>query len=164
MAVGFWNFIGAGIFGFLINLPVVSYFEIGTVLTPNHGHAALMGVFGMEAVALMVLGFRLALTDDQWRGPEKFIRISFWGLNVGLALMVAGNLFPEGILQLADVLKNGYWHARGADFLNLDAVRLLEWMRLPGDGVFIVFGVLPLSIAAVTAYTTMRGNRPVHSA
>ena len=40
VAVGFWNFLGAGIFGFLINLPIVSYFEVGTVLTPNHGHAA----------------------------------------------------------------------------------------------------------------------------
>ena len=33
MAVGFWNFVGAGIFGFLINLPIVSYFEVGTTLT-----------------------------------------------------------------------------------------------------------------------------------
>jgi nitric oxide reductase subunit B len=47
MAVGFWNFLGAGVFGFLINLPIVSYFEMGTNLTPNHGHAAMFGVFGM---------------------------------------------------------------------------------------------------------------------
>ena len=26
-SVGFWNFLGAGVFGFLINLPVVSYYE-----------------------------------------------------------------------------------------------------------------------------------------
>jgi nitric oxide reductase subunit B len=37
VSVGFWNFLGAGIFGFLINLPVVSYYEIGTALTTNHG-------------------------------------------------------------------------------------------------------------------------------
>jgi nitric oxide reductase subunit B len=43
-SVGFWNFLGAGIFGFLINLPIVSYYEIGTALTANHGHAAMMGV------------------------------------------------------------------------------------------------------------------------
>ena len=49
------EFIGAGIFGFLINMPIVSYFEVGTMLTPNHAHAAFMGVFGMLAVALMVL-------------------------------------------------------------------------------------------------------------
>ncbi len=156
MAVGFWNFVGAGIFGFLINLPIISYFEIGTVLTPNHGHTALMGVFGMEAVALMVLGFRQVLTDEQWRRPEKFIRVSFWGLNIGLALMVVGNLFPEGILQLSDVIHNGYWHARGAEYLANHTVRFLEWMRLPGDGVFIVFGVVPLVIAAIITYATMK--------
>ena len=27
-AVGFWNFLGAGVFGFLINLPIVSYYEV----------------------------------------------------------------------------------------------------------------------------------------
>ena len=35
MAVGFWNFVGAGMFGFLINLPIVSYYEVGTQLTPT---------------------------------------------------------------------------------------------------------------------------------
>ena len=105
MAVGFWNFVGAGIFGFLINLPIVSYFEVGTMLTPNHGHGALMGAFGMEAMALMVLAFRQVLTDEQWARAEKFIRVSFWGLNVGLALMVLGNLFPGGVLQFDDVLQ-----------------------------------------------------------
>ena len=156
MAVGFWNFVGAGIFGFLINLPIVSYFEVGTLLTPNHGHAALMGAFGMEAVALMVLGFRQVLTDEQWKLPEKFVRVSFWGLNIGLLFMVAGNLFPGGVLQLHDVLTNGYWHARGADYLDQDFVRFIEWCRLPGDAIFIVLGVIPLVIAAVLTFLSMR--------
>jgi nitric oxide reductase subunit B len=156
MAVGFWNFVGAGIFGFLINLPIVSYFEIGTLLTPNHGHAALMGVFGMEAVALMVLGFRQVLSDEQWVRPEKYIRVSFWGLNVGLLLMVVGNLFPGGVLQLYDVLNNGYWHARGAAYLDQGFVRFIEWCRLPGDVIFIVLGVIPLVIASVLTYGSMR--------
>jgi nitric oxide reductase subunit B len=56
MAVGFWNFVGAGVFGFLINLPIVSYFEVGTTLTTNHGHAAMFGVFGLNVgLALMVV-------------------------------------------------------------------------------------------------------------
>lgn len=160
MAVGFWNFVGAGIFGFLINLPIVSYFEVGTTLTPNHGHAALMGVFGMEAVALMVLCFRQVLTDDQWRRPEKYIRISFWGLNIGLALMIVGNLFPGGILQFYDVLNNGYWHARSPAFLDQGFVRLLEWCRMPGDVVFIGLGILPLVIAAVITYWYIRSTKP----
>lgn len=156
MAVGFWNFLGAGIFGFLINLPIVSYFEVGTILTPNHGHAALMGVFGMEALALMVMAFRQVLTDEQWVLPEKFIRVSFWGLNCGLALMLLGSLFPGGILQVYDVLNNGYWHARGPEYLNLEFTRLLEWARLPGDAVFIACGVLPMAMAAVITYVRMR--------
>jgi nitric oxide reductase subunit B len=156
MAVGFWNFVGAGIFGFLINLRVISYFEVGTLLTPNHGHAAMMGVFGMEAVALMVLGFRQVLTEEQWVRPEKYVRVSFWGLNIGLLLMVAGNLFPGGVLQLHDVLTNGYWHARGADYLDQDFVRFLEWCRLPGDAVFILLGVIPLVIAALLTYRSMK--------
>jgi nitric oxide reductase subunit B len=63
MAVGFWNFTGAGIFGFLINMPIVSYFEMGTNLTPTHGHAAMMGVFGMLAIALMVFVLRQATSE-----------------------------------------------------------------------------------------------------
>ncbi|MGB6064616.1 MAG: cbb3-type cytochrome c oxidase subunit I [Desulfomonilaceae bacterium] len=152
MAVGFWNFVGAGIFGFLVNLPIVSYFEVGTMLTPNHGHAALMGVFGMEAVALMVLAFRQASTDMQWARIEKYIRVSFWGLNIGLALMIACTLFPGGILQLHDVLVHGYWHARGLTYLNQGFARTIEWIRLPGDSIFIAFGVIPLVIAAIMTY------------
>jgi nitric oxide reductase subunit B len=150
IAVGFWNFVGAGILGFLINLPIVSYFEVGTMLTPNHGHAAMMGVFGMLAVAMMVFALRQVLTDEQWVKPEKYIRISFWGLNTGLALMVVLNLFPGGVLQLRDVLNNGYWHARTAEFM--DSMRLIEWLRLPADVIFIGFGVMPLLIAAVITY------------
>jgi nitric oxide reductase subunit B len=156
MAVGFWNFVGAGIFGFLINMPVVSYFEVGTILTPNHGHTALMGVFGMEGIALMVMAFRQVLDDDQWRSVEKYIRLSFWGLNGGLVLMVVGNLFPGGVMQFYDVLNNGYWHARGLDYLNRDVVRLVEWARMPGDLVFIVFGVIPLFAAAIRTYLSIK--------
>ena len=156
MAVGFWNFVGAGVFGFLINLPIVSYFEVGTILTPNHGHAAMMGVFGMLAVALMVFAFRQVLTDDQWKRPEKYIKYSFWGLNIGLALMVVSNLFPGGVLQLRDALNHGYWHARSPLFLNETTMRTLEWLRLPGDLVFIVVGVVPTLIAALITYQAVR--------
>jgi len=158
MAVGFWNFVGAGIFGFLINLPIVSYYEIGTMLTPNHGHAAMMGVFGMEAVALMVLTFRQVLPDDLWQRPLKFIKVSFWGLNVGLALMLAGNLFPGGVMQLLDVLENGYWHARSPEYMDRGIVRLVEWFRMPGDLVFILLGVVPLVIASALTYLAVRGR------
>jgi nitric oxide reductase subunit B len=150
IAVGFWNFVGAGIFGFLINLPIVSYFEVGTMLTPNHGHAAMMGVFGMLAVAMAVFAMRQVLTDEQWIKPEKYLKVSFWGLNIGLGLMVVLNLFPGGVVQLRDVLSNGYWHARTAEFM--DSMRIIEWLRLPADVIFIVFGVIPLVLATLITW------------
>jgi nitric oxide reductase subunit B len=156
MAVGVWNFVGAGIFGFLINLPIVSYYEVGTILTPNHGHAAMMGVFGMLAVALMVFAFRQVVSEKEWERLNKYVRLSFWGLNGGLALMVVTNLFPGGVLQLQDVLQNGYWHARSSEFLHQETMRLIEWFRLPGDLIFIVCGVLPLVVVALAAYRSAR--------
>jgi len=156
MAVGFWNFLGAGVFGFLINLPIVSYFEVGTILTPNHGHASMMGVFGMLGVALVVFALRQLSSDKVWASIEKYIRVSFWGLNIGLFLMVVLNLFPGGILQLLDVLHNGYWHARGPLFQAQHSVQLVEWLRLPADLIFIGLGVVPLVIASLLAYKSMR--------
>lgn len=161
IAVGVWNFIGAGIFGFLINLPVVSYYEAGTNLTANHGHAALMGVFGMLAVALLVFVLRQASTEEHWRTTEKYIRVSFWGLNLGLAGMLVLNLFPGGVLQFFDVLKNGYWHARSPEFLDQPLMKSLEWLRMPADMVFIVLGVLPLLAATLLTFRHTCMRRPV---
>jgi len=156
MAVGFWNFVGAGIFGFLINLPIVSYYEVGTLLTPNHGHAALMGVFGMLAIALMVFVLRQTSDDTRWAGTEKYVKLAFWGTNVGLAMMVAMSLFPGGVLQVWDVIQHGYWHARSLDYIGSQRSRLIEWLRLPGDLVFIIFGAVPLVIASIKGYLGVR--------
>jgi len=152
MAVGLWNFVGAGIFGFLITLPIVSYFETGTLLTINHSHAAMVGVFGMMGVGLVVFAVRETVTETLWRVLEKYVRVGFWGLNGGLLMMVVMSLFPAGILQFVDVLESGYWHARSLAYTGSDLARLLEWCRMPGDLVFIVFGVVPIAIAAVRAY------------
>lgn len=159
MAVGFWNFLGAAVFGFLINLPIVSYFEVGTALTLNHGHAAFMGAFGMLAMALMVLALRQVSTDEGWLSSEKYVKVSFWGLNVGLMLMVAGSLFPGGVAQFWDVMNNGYWHARSLDYMNQPRVRLIEWLRMPGDVVFIVFGVIPMLAATAKTYFRMSAGK-----
>jgi len=156
IAVGVWNFVGAGIFGFLINLPVVSYYEVGTNLTANHGHAALMGVFGMLAVALVVFALRQHSSDAHWARVEKYVRVSFWGLNIGLALMLVLNLFPTGVLQFVDVVSNGYWHARSPAWFDQPLVVALEWARLPADAIFIAAGAVPLVIAAVATYVHAR--------
>ena len=160
MAVGFWNFTGAGVFGFLINMPIVSYFEAGTNLTPNHGHAAMMGVFGMLGVALMVFVLRETVHDSLWIRLEKYVRCGFWGLNIGLAMMIMFSLFPSGVLQVRDVLVNGYWHARSLDYLGGARPRLLEWLRLPGDLVFIFLGALPILLAVGLGYLSLWSERP----
>lgn len=152
MAVGFWNFVGAGIFGFLINLPVISYFETGTLLTINHGHAAMVGVFGMLGIGLIVFTIRQSVNEVLWHDLEKYVRTSFWGLNSGLLMMVILSLFPAGVLQLVDVLTNGYWHARSLTYTGGELARLLEWSRFPGDVIFIIFGVIPITIAASRTY------------
>ena len=130
VAVGFWNFLGAGVFGFLINLPIVSYYEIGTALTANHGHAAMMGVYGMLAVGLALFCLRYLIPAERW--SERAAKISFWSLNIGLAWMAFATLFPLGILQLYESVNSGYFEARSLEFLTNDTNPLLEWLRLPG--------------------------------
>ena len=107
VAVGFWNFLGAGIFGFLINLPIVSYYEIGTALTANHGHTAMMGVYGMLAVGLALFCLRYLIPAERWK--ERAAKMSFWGLNIGLAWMAFATLFPLGIRQIYESVNNGYF-------------------------------------------------------
>ncbi|WP_441290093.1 nitric-oxide reductase large subunit [Sorangium sp. KYC3313] len=146
VAVGFWNFLGAGIFGFLINLPIVSYYEIGTALTANHGHASMMGVYGMLAAGLALFALRYLMPAAQW--SDRAAKISFWSLNVGLAWMVFATLFPLGLLQLHHAVSYGYFEARELQYLTNPTNRLVEWMRLPGDVLFIVGGTLPLLLLA----------------
>ena len=141
VAVGFWNFLGAGVFGFLINLPIVSYYEIGTALTSNHGHAAMMGVYGMLAVGFAVFCLRYMIPEDRW--PDRLVKVSFWSLNAGLAWMVFATLFPVGLLQLYASVNDGYFEARSLNFVTGRTSTLIEWARFPGDAVFIAGGAVP---------------------
>lgn len=142
VAVGFWNFVGAGVFGFLVNLPIVSYYEIGTALTANHAHAAMMGVYGMLAVGFMLFCLRYLVPEDRW--SDRLAKISFWSLNLGLAWMAFVTLLPLGVLQLYHSVSAGYHAARSLEFITADANWWLEIVRLPGDLLFILGGVLPL--------------------
>lgn len=141
VAVGFWNFLGAGVFGFLINLPIISYYEIGTALTANHAHAAMMGVYGMLGVGLALFALRYLIPAQRW--PDRLAKISFWSLNIGLAWMTFATLLPLGVLQLWHSINDGYYEARTLAFITQPGNAVLEWLRLPGDVIFIVGGVLP---------------------
>ncbi len=140
LAVSFWNLVGAGLFGFLINTPLALYFMQGLNLTPLHGHTALFGVYGMLGLGLTLFCLRGLRPDVEWH--EGWLRGSFWTLNIGLTLMALLTLLPLGVLQLSAVLEHGYWYARSAEFMNQPIVHLLIWMRVPGDSLFAIGALL----------------------
>ncbi len=142
LAVSFWNLVGAGLFGFLINPPLSLYYMQGLNLTPLHGHTALFGVYGMLGIALVLFCMRGLRPRQVW--DEKTLRFSFWCLNIGLALMALLTLLPLGTLQLLAAIEHGYWYARSAEFMEKPIVDLLVWMRVPGDTIFSI-GALALS-------------------
>jgi nitric oxide reductase subunit B len=146
VATAFWNLFGAGVLGFLINLPFVSYFQHGSFLTAAHGHGALMGVYGMLAIALAMFSLRNIVNPRYWK--EKWIMTGFWGLNIGLMGMIVVTLVPVGVMQAVESFENGFWSARSLEFYQRPVVKTLLWLRMAPDTVFIVMGVLPLVAAA----------------
>jgi nitric oxide reductase subunit B len=155
IGVNFWNFLGAGVMGFTINLPIVNYYQHGTYLTVNHGHAALMGVYGNLAVATMLFCARWNVGPDRWNG--KLLKTSFWSLNIGLALMVVIDLFPVGVHQLMKAMgEGGYAYARSQEYIQGSVFQTLTWMRGIGVAVFVVGGVLPLVWFMVTRWFDLK--------
>ena len=158
-AVAAWNLFGAGVLGFLINLPAVSYYEHGSFLTANHGHGALMGVFGMMAIALALYCARNTTREDAW--SDRLFTLSFWGLNAGLLGMIVLTLTPVGVMQLVEAAENGFWSARSLEFYRQASVQRLLWLRILPDAVFIGLGVVPLCIGLVRAWRNMRPATPI---
>lgn len=142
VGVNFWNFLGAGVMGFMINLPIVNYYQHGTYLTVNHGHAALFGVYGNLAIAAMLFCGRWNIGAERW--SPRLLRTSFWSLNIGLALMVVMDLFPVGIHQLIVAMTDGYAFARSNVYLQGTVFQTLTWLRGVGVLIFVVGGVFPL--------------------
>ncbi len=157
VASSFWNFLGAGVFGFLINLPIVNYFEHGTYLTMNHGHAALFGTYGMLSIALLLFSWRGLVERRYW--SDRLLKISFFGLNGGLLLMVFVTLFPVGIVQAWTSFRQGIWAARSADFFERPFVEFLGNIRLIPDTVIIVLGVVPLTYFLFKTYRHIKAER-----
>ena len=134
----------------------MSYYEIGTALTANHAHAAMMGVYGMLAIGLALFAFRYMIPADKW--PEKAAKISFWCTNIGLAWMVFATLLPLGVVQLYSSVSDGYFEARSLGYITQPGNALLEWLRLPGDVIFIVGGAMPLMWIAWLALRNFRSG------
>ena len=134
VAVAFWNMVGAGLFGFMINPPMALYYMQGLNTTPLHGHAALFGVYGMLGIGLMLVCLRAMDTRTEWR--DGWLKFAFWGMNSGLLIMCVGSLLPVGLAQTWASVEKGYWYARSTEFLGLPYRQTLRWLRVPGDTIF----------------------------
>jgi nitric oxide reductase subunit B len=154
VAVAFWNMVGAGLFGFMINPPIALYYMQGLNTTPVHGHAALFGVYGMLGIGLMLFCLRALRPYAVW--PDRALSFAFWTINGGLMAMVVISLLPVGLMQTWASVEHGYWYARSAEFLQTDVISAFRWSRVLGDTVFTA-GVLVL--VAVILEITRRSPR-----
>lgn len=141
IAVAFWNLVGAGIFGFLINPPIALYYMQGLNTTPVHGHAALFGVYGILGIGLMLFVLRDMNTDLKWK--DTWIKYAFWLINIGLLAMVTLSLLPIGLAQTVASVQEGLWYARSAEFMQQDYITVFKWLRVIGDTLFAI-GTLAL--------------------
>jgi nitric oxide reductase subunit B len=139
ISVAFWNMVGAGLFGFMINPPIALYYMQGLNTTPLHGHAALFGVYGMLGIGLMLICLRVLIPGREWR--DGLLKFSFWSLNIGLMAMCVLSLLPVGLLQTWASVEKGYWYARSAEFMQTPVMQNLRWMRVPGDTLFFLGAV-----------------------
>jgi nitric oxide reductase subunit B len=158
VSVAFWNMVGAGLFGFMINPPIALYYMQGLNTTPLHAHAALFGVYGMLGIGLMLLCLRVLIPGVQWR--DGLLKLSFWSLNIGLMAMCLLSLLPVGLLQTWASVEHGYWYARSAEFMQTPLMQNLRWMRVPGDTIFFLGAVaLVVFVAGLKTGHSFRNER-----
>lgn len=136
VAVAFWNMLGAGVLGFMINPPIALYYIQGLNTTPTHAHAALFGVYGFLALGFSLLVLRYIRPGLVFN--DRLMKVGFWWLNIGLALMLFTSLLPIGVIQFVASASEGLWYARSEAFMQQPLLETLRWIRTIGDVVFIV--------------------------
>ena len=136
VAVAFWNMLGAGVFGFMINPPISLYYVQGLNTTPVHAHAALFGVYGFLALGFTLLVLRYI--RPQLVFDDRLMKTGFWSLNIGVVLMIFTSLLPIGLIQFGASVSQGLWYARSEAFMQQDLLVTLRWIRTVGDIIFIV--------------------------
>ncbi|OHB31508.1 MAG: nitric oxide reductase large subunit [Phenylobacterium sp. RIFCSPHIGHO2_01_FULL_69_31] len=155
VAVAFWNLLGAGVFGFMINPPISLYYIQGLNTTATHAHAALFGVYGMLGIGLLLFCFRGLARREAW--SDRLLGWTFWLLNGGLAMMLFMSLLPMGVVQAFASIEHGYWYARSPETIHSTLMETLVWLRVPGDIVFSA-GAFTLALFAARLFLS-RGKR-----
>ncbi len=136
VAVAFWNMLGAGVLGFMINPPISLYYIQGLNTTASHAHAALFGVYGFLALGFALFILRYIRPDQLLN--DTLMKTAFWCLNGGLVLMIFTSLLPVGLIQFYASVSEGMWYARSEAFMQQDLLQTLRWIRTIGDVVFII--------------------------
>jgi len=139
VAVAFWNFLGAGVLGFMINPPIALYYIQGLNTTPTHAHAALFGVYGFLAIGFVLLILRYIRPNFAFN--DKIMKTAFWWMNIGLCMMLFTSLLPIGFIQFFASASEGLWYARSEEFMQQPLLESLRWIRTVGDVVFIIGGL-----------------------
>lgn len=163
IAVAFWNFLGAGIFGFIINPPIALYYMQGLNTTPLHGHTALFGVYGILGIGLMLFVLKGIYRQNVWK--DGLIGFAFWSINIGLMLMALLSLLPMGMLQTIASVNEGMWYARSAEFMQQPLMETFRWLRAIGDTIFAI-GTVALAIFVVGlkfGWSYKKGEFDIHS-
>ncbi|CAE7616355.1 norB, partial [Symbiodinium pilosum] len=132
--VAFWNLVGAGFLGFIINPPVSQYYMIGGYLTLSHSHGALWGVYGVLAMALGLLVLRLSDIKADW--DTRWLDLGLKLMNLGMVLQIFLSIFPIGIYQFWLSVVNDYWYARSEHFHGDPTVQWMKLARGLGDSIF----------------------------
>ncbi len=163
IGVCFWNLVGAGLFGFLINPPIALYYLQGLNTTPVHAHTALFGVYGLLSLGLVLFVLRRLTGERPWR--EGMLGYSFWAMNIGLGLMVALSILPIGVAQVLESADVGLWSARSSEFMQTPLLEKLRWMRIVGDTLFMsgVGALVFFATGLLTGWSYKSENLPAPS-
>lgn len=162
IAVAFWNFLGAGILGFIINPPIALYYMQGLNTTPLHGHTALFGVYGVLGIGLMLFVLKGLYRQNVWK--DGLIGFAFWSINIGLMLMALLSLLPMGMLQAIASVNEGMWYARSAEFMQQPLMETFRWLRAIGDTIFAI-GTVALALFVVGlkfGWSFKKGEYDIH--
>lgn len=137
----FLNWLGAGFYGMIVNLPIVNYYEHGTYLGMAHGHVALLGAFGYVAIAFLYFIVRANALAKGLHWDEKLSNFAFWLTTAGIFFYAIPTMVI-GIKQLQWAYEIGYWAARTREVL--EGLGFWMWIRIIPDAMVLVGSALIL--------------------
>ena len=157
VAVAFWNLVGAGLFGFMINPPIALYYMQGLNTTPVHGHAALFGVYGMLGIGLMLFCLRALMPGASVEGRAAAVRVLGDQRRPdgdGAAQPAAGRPDADLGVGRARLL------VRPQPRVPADAASMqtLRWLRVLGDTIFAAGALALAGSSSVCAREARRGK------